>query len=67
MPEGQSGTQPMAGPASSPPTPEERESRETKVKSALWSAVWEASQYMELTEIEQFVSGTLHEIRSDEP
>jgi hypothetical protein len=47
--------------------PVDREKAKTAAKSALHRAVWEASQFMALTDIERYVAGTLEEIRSDEP
>jgi hypothetical protein len=47
--------------------PINREARETAARAQLRQAVWEASQYMDLVEIEERVRAVLHEIESDTP
>ena len=54
--------------AQGPPQPPiDRQRAETKVRSDLRQAVWEASQFMSSIEIEAFVSAVVREIESDQP
>ena len=46
-------------------TVEERAEQVSKVQSALWSAIWEASNVMPLGDIDVFCARVLEEIRSD--
>lgn len=56
-----------AGVSQGPPRPPvDREEAVRKVKAALWSAVWEASQFLSYDEIRGVVEGTINEIVSDE-
>lgn len=54
--------------SSGPPNPPfDREREVTRKKAALWSAVWEASQFLSDDEISDFVDGVLAEIEADAP
>lgn len=44
-----------------------RERLASKKRADLWSAVWEASQFLTYDEIRDVVEGTINEIVSDEP
>jgi hypothetical protein len=51
-----------------PPKPKpSREELEQRKRAALWSAIWEASQVMNATEIGDFAERVLAEIETDEP
>jgi len=48
--------------------PRKRSKRtETETLAALRQAIWEASQYLSLVDLHQFVQQVLHEIEEDEP
>lgn len=45
----------------------DRDQRETKASAALWSAIWEASQFKSPAALRDFCESVIREIESDEP